>query len=174
MKIIVASTNPVKKNAVKEAFAVSLSDGLEILGISVDSGVSDQPMDDKETYIGAKNRAENAKKNEPEADFWVGIEGGLEKTTEGLASFTWVYIIAKNGRIGHGKTGTFFLPNEVEKLIDQGKELGEANDIIFSRTNSKQGNGAVGIFTKGQINREEFYRDAVTLALIPFIHPDLF
>lgn len=43
-------------------------------GISVASGVSDQPSTDNETFQGAYNRVQNVRKEYPEADFWVGIE----------------------------------------------------------------------------------------------------
>ncbi len=34
------------------------------------------PMSDAETLMGATNRANNAKKEVPDADYWVGLEGG--------------------------------------------------------------------------------------------------
>ncbi len=70
--------------------------------------------------------------------------------------------------IGKGRTGTFFIPPPVADLIRQGKELGEADDIIFQRNNSKQENGAVGLLTGNVIDRKNLYEQAVILALIPF------
>jgi len=68
----------------------------------------------------------------------------------------------------------FFLPNEVVKLIKDGKELGDADDIVFNRRNSKQENGAVGILTGDVIDRTKYYTEAVILALIPFKNVDLY
>lgn len=169
-----ASTNPVKVKAVENGFKkVFPQQTIEFITTSVSSNVADQPMSDSETLSGAKNRALNAKNEVKSSDYWVGVEGGLEYVNNELSSFSWVFVTSSSSR-GQAKTGTYFLPDEVARLIKEGKELGEANDILFEKTNSKQGEGAVGIFTKGIINRIELYEEAVVLALIPFIHPDLF
>lgn len=174
MRIIVASKNPVKINAVKLGFETMFPDeSFECEGISADSGVSDQPSSDKETITGAENRVENAFNEVKDADFWVGIEGGLEKMESELEAFAWVVIKSKE-KLGKGRTSTFFLPRKVAELIEQGKELGEADDIVFNRTNSKQKNGSVGILTGDIITRTSYYKEAIILALIPFKNKDLF
>jgi non-canonical (house-cleaning) NTP pyrophosphatase len=43
--------------------------------MDVTSGVSDQPFGIEETYQGAQNRADNAQKAVPGADYYVGLEG---------------------------------------------------------------------------------------------------
>jgi non-canonical (house-cleaning) NTP pyrophosphatase len=70
--------------------------------------------------------------------------------------------------MGKSRTGTFFLPVEVARLIREWKELGEADDIVFNRSNSKQENGAIGILTGDIIDRAQLYEQAVILSLIPF------
>lgn len=137
-------------------------------GISVPSGVQDQPMDDNTTLTGALNRANNAMARVQNADYWVGIEGGIEKTGEReMQAFAWI-VIRSRQYIGKGKTGTFFLPDKIISLINDGIELGEADDIVFGLNNSKQKNGAVGILTENAINRMNLYSQGVVLALIPF------
>ena len=59
-------------------------------------------------------------------------------------------------------------------MIKEGKELGEADDIVFNRNNSKQENGAVGILTGDVIDRMKYYTEAVILSLIPFKNVDLY
>ena len=172
MKIIVASKNPVKINAVAEGFNSFFSE-TEVQGASVESGVSDQPMSDKETLEGAFNRAQNARKNFKDADFWVGIEGGVERDSKGLTAFAWI-VIDDSLYQSEARTTTFRLPNEVTRLIDKGYELGTANDKIFSEHNSKQHSGAVGLLTGDTITRTGLYRQAVQLALIPFINRKLY
>jgi non-canonical (house-cleaning) NTP pyrophosphatase len=85
-----------------------------------------------------------------------------------------VAIKSKAGRLGKGKTGTFFLPEPVAELIRQGKELAEADDMVFNRNNSKHTNGSVGILTGDVIDRTHYYAHAVVLALIPFKHESLY
>ena len=104
----------------------------------------------------------------------MGIEGGVEPHGAELSAFAWVVVLAKNGIEGKGRTGTFFLPLAVAELIQQGKELGEADDIVFAQTNSKQKNGAIGILTGDVIDRAALYEPAVIMALVPFKNPDLY
>lgn len=174
-KVVVASKNPVKINTTEIGFAKMFPDEtFEVTGISAPSGVSDQPMTELETLTGAKNRADNVSNLAPDADFWVGLEGGLEEIGEEMEAFAWIVVKSKSGKIGKGKTGSFFLPKEVVKLIKQGKELGEADDIVFGLKNSKQANGAVGILTGNLLTRTTFYEPAVILALLPFKNPSLY
>src|SRR5579859_4823615 len=168
IEIVVASTNPVKLKATEIGFKRMFNEDPTIVGISVQSGVNDQPSSEEETTKGATNRALNAKKEKPEADYWIGLEGGIEDQGKDMHAFAWCAVVDREGKIGKGKTGTFILPKQIADLIKQGKELGEADDIVFSRTNSKQDNGAIGILTGDVLTRTGFYADAVILALIPF------
>ena len=140
----------------------------EIDGVSVPSGVSEQPKSNAETFEGAKTRAENASHEIVSADYWVGIEGGIEETEDGMEAFAWTVVKSANGRFGKGRSCTFFLPARVAELIKQGMELGDADDVVFGRTNSKQQNGAVGLLTDNAITRTDYYSLMVMLALIPF------
>lgn len=173
-KIIVASLNPVKIQAVREGFQdVFTRMSFECIGIAVPSDVSDQPMSDAETRSGAENRVSNAYKISSEADYYVGIEGGVELIDDSLQAFAWI-VIKSEDNLGKSRTSTFLLPKKVRRLINDGKELGVANDIIFKKSNSKQKNGAVGILTNNLINRTSYYSEAVILALIPFKNKDLY
>ena len=145
----------------------------EFVGISVPSGVPDQPMSNNETLQGAKNRATNAQTEMPEADFWVGLEGGIEKQGSEMECFAWCVVLSKE-KMGKARTSTFFLPQKIVELVDGGMELGAADDVVFQRTNSKQANGAIGILTGDVIDRTSYYVDALVLALIPFKNPELY
>jgi inosine/xanthosine triphosphatase len=174
-KIVVASTNPVKKNAALAGFQRMFpEESFEVEGVATSSGISDQPMGETETFRGAMTRVENVSKAMPDADFWVGIEGGLEDREEQMVELAWVIVKSADGKIGKARSATFQMPNKIAELVRQGKELGEANDIAFGLTNSKQANGAVGIFTRDVITRESYCTETVILALIPFRNPDLF
>ena len=108
-----------------------------------------------------------------DADYWVGIEGGVEKKGNEMQVFAWIYIQSKE-MVGKARTATFDLPKKIIELIDSGMELGDADDVIFNRRNSKQKNGAVGILTKDLIDREKYYTHAIIMALIPFNNMDLY
>ena len=174
MKIIIASRNPIKINATKLAFEQMFPDVFfKFEGVSISSDISDQPMSNNETLKGATNRSNNAKLECMDADYWIGIEGGVEKIDNEMQVFAWIYIQSKE-MVGKARTATFDLPKKIIELIDSGMELGDADDIIFNRRNSKQKNGAVGILTKDLIDREKYYTHAIIMALIPFKNMDLY
>ncbi len=172
--IVVASENPVKVACARSGFA-RMFPKLEIAvrGVGVDSGVSHQPMGDDETRHGAEARARNARNAAPNADYWVGIEGGCEDRDGGLHAFAWVVVLS-GSREGRSRTASFELPPAVAALVREGVELGHADDQVFGRQNSKQGNGAVGLLTADVVDRVALYEPAVMLALIPFRNPELF
>lgn len=173
-KIVVASKNPVKISAVTEGFKKMFpQEQFEFVGVSVPSGVATQPFSDAETFLGAQNRAQNALAEIIDAEFYVGIEGGVEEKENEIEAFAWVYI-QSGAKAGKARTSTFFLPQKVVELLRQGKELGEVDDIVFGIQNSKEQMGAVGILTGNIIDRSKYYTEAVVLALIPFKNPDLY
>jgi len=174
-KIIVASKNPVKIGAALEGFTIMFpEEAFEVEGVSAVSGVSDQPMSNAETLQGARQRVENAYAANQSADFWIGIEGGIEEVQNEMEAFAWIVVKSKDGSTGRARTGTFFLPPRVAELVRQGKELGEADDVVFGKTNSKQDNGAVGLLTDNAIHRKHYYTHATVLALIPLKKKDLY
>ncbi|MGH9840876.1 MAG: DUF84 family protein [Blastocatellia bacterium] len=169
----VGSENPVKINCVTEAVAEFWPEARAV-GVSTESGVSAQPDSDDEMFTGALNRAREALDKTPEARFGVGIEGGTLDTGEGMWAYAWVVIVDREGNVGKGQTGRFLLPAGVARLVRGGLELGLADDQFFSRSNSKQKDGAIGILSDGRITRRALYKPAVTFALLPFVHPDYY
>lgn len=173
IKIVVASKNPVKINAAKIGFESMLKEEVEAIGVSIPSGVSDQPMSDEETRKGSEQRATGAKKNHPDANYWIGIEGGVEKLNGVIHTFGWITILS-NDQQGQARSATIPLPNAVESGLQNGEELGDINDRLFHKDNSKQKGGTSGILTHGVMDRLELYRHALVLALIPFVNRELY
>jgi inosine/xanthosine triphosphatase len=171
MKVVVASLNPVKAGAVREAFDRQFPAArFELVLVNVPSGVDDQPMSDAETLRGARNRVANARAAEPDADFWVGLEGGLDIFDGQLMAFAWMAIGGPGDKLSESRSPTLPLPPAVQELVASGLELGEANDRVFATVNSKQGGGAFGLLTDGLYTREGIYTQTLVLALIPFVH----
>jgi inosine/xanthosine triphosphatase len=173
VKIAVGSTNPVKINAARLAFKkIWPRKKWEVVGVKVASGVSGQPMSDLESIKGATQRAKSALK-EGKADYGVGLEGGLQQLGKSWFSCGWAVVVGKKGRIGFASTVRIELPSRIMKLIKSGKELGEADDLLFKRKNSKQDQGFFGLATNGLITRTQGYRDGLIMALTRFLHPEL-
>ena len=173
LKVIIASKNPVKIQAVKNGFKKMFKiKKFEFDSIKADSQIGDQPISDEQTLQGAINRIKSIEKNK--ADYWVGIEGGVEAKGKEMEAFAWVVVKDKLGKIGKGRTGTFYLPPQIISLIKQGKELGEADDIVFGIKNSKQKMGSVGILTHRIVDRTDYYTHAVIMALIKFVNEEFY
>lgn len=174
MKVVVASHNPVKLAAVRHGFERMFPDrAFKFATAPADSGVSDQPRSSAETLAGAGNRAVAAKAAIPDADYWVGVEGGVEELDLGLAAFAWIVVVGPKAT-GRGRSASFFLPDRVAELVRAGMELGAADDRVFGRRNSKQNEGAIGLLTGNVVDRTALYAHGVIMALIPFKRSDLY
>ena len=171
MQVVIASHNPTKIRAVKDAFSSQLpGKTIDFLAVDVESGVSDQPFSDEETRLGARNRARNAQKIHPQANFWIGLEGGVDTFTGQLMTFAWMAILGSDGNTSMARTVTLPLPPAVKELMDQGLELGDANDRVFATVNSKHQGGAFSLLTAGLYTREGVYTEALVTALVPFVN----
>ncbi|MEM1089825.1 MAG: inosine/xanthosine triphosphatase [Pseudomonadota bacterium] len=169
MRVVVASKNPVKVGAARAAFEALFPDAvIEVVGVSVPSGVAEQPIGDEETRGGAAGRAAAARDAHPGADFWVGLEGGIDTIGAQLLAIAWMHVEGPDGMSSQARSASLPLPPAIAALIDEGLELGEANDRVFSTLNSKQGGGAFGLLTDGRLTREGVYADTLILALMPY------
>jgi len=174
-QIIIASHNPVKLQSAKNGF-IQIFPGNEFVWFQADapSGVSKQPFSDAETLQGAINRVGYIQESFPEAAYWIGIEGGIQFDEDSqMSAFAWV-VIKTSELMGKARSGTFFLPPQIARLVKSGLELGEADDLVFNQKNSKQNNGAIGLLTGDILTRTSLYEHAVLLALIPFLNPVLY
>lgn len=174
MKVAVGSKNPVKIEAVKLAFRAVWPDiDWQIVGGDIRSGVSNQPMTDTESIQGAHTRA-HAALTKLQADYGVGLEGGLQQIGQNWFDCGWIVVVDTHDRIGIGSTIKMETPEKLMALIRQGHELGIANDMIFNTRNSKHSNGHFGLMTNNAITRTTGYRDGVIAALARFIQASVF
>ena len=176
VKILVGSENPVKLQAVRQAFSNYFNIS-EIMPVKVSSGVPDQPVNEQ-TFQGAENRAkalfEKNTREELNADFFVGIEGGIVQHHARWFELGAVCIIDKTGKKGFGTSPHFELPEDIVKELLSGVELGDVMDRITGKNNTKQNAGSIGFFTKRVMCRKDFYNHGIVNALIPFVNQDLF
>ena len=172
LRVVVASHNPAKLTAVRAAFAASFPAAtVEIVPVSAASGVAEQPSSDAETRRGALNRARDARSRLPEADYWVGLEGGVERVGDELLAFAWMAVLDTGQRLGTARSVTLPLPPAVRERVEGGEELGAANDAVFGTHGSKRRGGAFALLTGGRLTREGVYAETLGLALLPFVNP---
>lgn len=171
--IAVGSSNPSKVNAVRSVIEQVQLEAV-IRPVDAPSGVASQPIGVAEMTQGARHRAVYARTS-LQADWGVGMEGGVEFDQEGHA---WLFSMVVIVTTEHGdlcaRGGQLRLPPIVAQRLRAGAELGPLMDELIGTTNLKHGLGAIGYLTKGLITREESYRDSFSRALVPLLHPHLY
>jgi inosine/xanthosine triphosphatase len=177
MEILVGTKNSGKVESVYECFSNHFSD-LEIQGVDVESGISEQPLSMKETVKGSKNRVLNLKKycheNKISYDYLIGLEGGVTKTNVGCFSFTVCCIMDKDGIISFGFSPMYLLPQKIVSRLFSGEELGPVMDEIIGESDTKVKLGAIGYLTDENINRKDLTKLAVEMALVPLQKKELY
>src|SRR6478609_8505470 len=126
--VVVGSTNPVKIAAVMAVLERSGSHA-RVRGLAVPSGVRDQPEGDAETIRGATQRAKTALEAS-DADFAIGIEGGIVEEAGYMRTCAWAAVATRDGRVGVGGSLAMMLPDRVATLVRGGIELGHAMDCV--------------------------------------------
>lgn len=173
IKIVVGSRNPVKINAAQSAICDALAlHEVTCIGVNAPSKVAEQPMTAEETQLGAINRLKYCQQHN-QADFYVAIEGGVDRFEYGPATFAFV-AIATQKQMSIGRSCNLPLPPLVFQALQNDEELGHVMDRLFNTDNIKQKGGAIALLTNGLATRESVYRQAILLAMAPFIHPDLY
>jgi inosine/xanthosine triphosphatase len=144
----------MKLKASLEAFSRYFPD-VQIRQIEVPAPVSAQPLSFGEIVRGARARARSAY---GEGEFSVGIEAGLFRVASvAPTSFQITMACVFDGtREGLG-AGPFY---QVPQAMVHG--------VVQSDT------GSVYVVTRGKVTREEVTRDAVLMALAPFVSPELY
>jgi inosine/xanthosine triphosphatase len=130
-------------------------------------------MNDDECILGAKNRA-LAARDELQADYGFGLEGGVQPWEEGLFLVGWVAVVDQNGRFGIGGSGRLPLPSHIGERVLAGEELGPVMDDILQTHNIKQKGGAVGALTANLKQRQDAFELGVAYALGQFVAVELY
>jgi inosine/xanthosine triphosphatase len=173
IRIVVGSKNPVKINAAKTAICdIFPLEEVLCIGVNAPSNVADQPMTSKETQLGAVNRIKYCQQHS-HADFYVAIEGGVDHFEYGPATFAFI-AVADQKSLSIGRSCHLPLPPVVYQALKNGEELGHVMDRLFNTSNVKQKEGAIGLLTNDLATRESVYKQAIILAMAPFINPHLY
>jgi inosine/xanthosine triphosphatase len=185
--IAVGSTRRPKLQAVREAsvaIAALMCNDLmmDVTGYEVESGVSHTPTSRKELMQGARQRAEALKENlrtdGTHADFYVGVEGGLDVVTENgvrrVFLESWAYV--SDGTQGHfGCSGSIELPQALAvEVLTRGTELSVAIDQFAGAVGIRDGQGAWGVLSCNLVSRQESFRRAVEVAFAPFYNERMY
>lgn len=160
MRLAAGTTNQAKLQAIYNIF----NDGANIIPCKVPSNVSEQPFSDEETIQGAINRAKNAIA-ETDADIGIGLEGGVNESLHGLMLCNWGALVIREFSEQPFIAGgaRIVLPAYISQRLRNGEELGPVMDDFCQQENIRSHEGAIGIFTDGQVNRVEMFTQVVKL-----------
>lgn len=175
-KVLIGSENSVKIESARQSFSRFFKP-VEINGLPANSGVPAQPFNE-ETFTGAKNRAQHVKRINDEqclnANFFVGIEGGLLQLYSRWFQFTVIYILDQQHRESFGTTGLYELPNWIVEKLLAGSELGHIIDELTQDFNTKEKQSTIGFLTNGEVDRLQNNTQAITFTLVPFLQESLY
>ncbi|MGM8213389.1 DUF84 family protein [Virgibacillus sp. W0430] len=157
MKISVGSKNRTKTQAVQCVFATAT-----IYPQNVQSNVSSQPFSDEETRLGAINRAVECNRIMPET-VSIGLEGGVTYVEKELHLCNWGALVTKEKKIFTASGAKILLPHQIGEQLKEGIELGEIMDRYAQKSGVRQNEGAIGIFTNGEVSRKEMFVHIVHL-----------
>lgn len=170
MKIVVGSKNAAKVQAVAEILHdyPHLHEA-EVVGVEVDSEISAQPKSLEETVRGARNRARNAF---AECDYSVGIESGLVEVPYSKSGYMDVCVAAifdgTEHHLGLSSAWEFKDPDIFKTIVTGAKEMTDVlvEKGMFADPSARAGGGAIGLATRGRLERKGFTQEAVRSALI--------
>lgn len=100
-------------------------------------------MSDEESITGALNRARASLAAHPEAQFGVGMEGGLQKLGDRWYECGWIAVVDKTGKQGIGSSARFEISNVIITEILKGKELAQVIDELTGLHDVRSSLGAM-------------------------------
>ena len=164
MDIAVGSANQVKVSAVRSVMERVYGE-VRITAVDVPSGVPSQPFEGQ-THEGSRNRALAALGDH---DMAVGIEAGVFEMLDGLYDIQHCTIVSRDGRETYGHGSGFRYPDAIAALVRAGMTVGDAVHEVYGDTDIGKKQGAVGLLSKGLIDRKTLTEQSVTAAMIPRI-----
>lgn len=175
MLVVVGSENEPKRLAVEKAFGSAfLGEEMVVESVAAQSDVASHPITIEESIAGAENRARNAVRLRPGADYYVGIEGGLLPVRDVALEIGWVAIISSYNKIGIGSSLGIELRGRLRRAVESGEELSVALSRHHGLIDIGKANGYYGVTTNNLVTRESGYVPAIIAALAPFLHPEYF
>jgi inosine/xanthosine triphosphatase len=183
MRIAIGSANMPKLNAVKQAVS-SVYPELkhEFVSHAEDSGVEDHPTTAERGRLGALNRATRSRARFDHADFWIGIEGAMNRESVPRyvdSRLTWVeqwfelglvVVIDKHGHVQDGQSSGLTIPSFYAKDIVAGSDLNLVIEHHHGIERIGDHGGATQLLTGGALNRVSSYVPGIIQALAPFKH----
>jgi len=171
--IAVGTKNPAKVEGVRRAFAKHFP-SIEIKTIDSSSVTKAQPIGLDQMMEGAASRAKFAI-SKLGGDFGVGVEAGIFLLGETYFDHQQAAIVNAAGKVSLGHSAGYPLPRKtVDAIIKEGKELERWAEKASGIGQIGDKGGLVHYLTKGVMTRTDLTEQCVLMALIPFLHKDIY
>ncbi len=175
MHFAIGTANKPKSEAIEHVLKTSpYTGGATFSNHRVPSGVPDMPTTLEELRTWAKNRATYTRREKPDADYFVGMEGGVYR------DFEWeeywllgvVYIENTDGVGYFGYSCHLRVPDAVaEGLFDgQWRDLEQVVHALGGEENIGDKQGSFHVWTDGILSRREQFIMATQCAIAPFFN----
>jgi len=175
MLFALGTTNTPKTNAIREALTTCpylLGVDVDIQGYRVASWIPDMPLTLAELRTGAKNRAIAVRLLCPEANYFVGMEGGVYR--DSVWEEHWltglVYMENRDWQGHFGYSCHMPVPEiVVQKLYDgSGRDLEQIMHEIAGVENIGDHAGSFALWSSNMLTRTDQFRLATQCAIVPF------
>lgn len=166
MKITIGTTSEQKIDIIKR-YLNEKGEQYEITPNEVDSGITEQPIDEETVIIGSINRARNAMQKNKSYSFSLGLEGGLSKANDLFHLVCVASIIDTDGNIFTGISKKMPLPKEVSEKVKRGDQFGIAIREFEREVDTKENSNMKKLVSE-LINRTESFREAFEIALLKY------
>jgi inosine/xanthosine triphosphatase len=163
LKLAIGTQNKAKVEAIQNGF-LEYYEHVSFECLKTESNVNEQPFSDQETIEGALNRAKNVLRM-TEADVGIGLEGGVTESLYGMFLCNWGALVDRDGNEIIAGGARISLPAEIANGLRQGRELGPLMDGFTQRTGIRHKEGAVGVFTDGNVTRDAMFLHVVHLLI---------
>lgn len=173
MQWIVGSESERKVNTVRKVVAqVTGKTDFTIVGYGANSGVGNTPYD-KETYIGAENRANECKHKFPQADYWVGLESGLVERYGHLYEEAWACVIARDAGTYYGFSSGLKVPDcIIRRMQETQREHWQVMPQLRDELGVNTGKDTWANYTGDMLIREISLEEALRNALVQRFAPE--
>ncbi len=163
MEFIIGSTNPAKVKAATRVITSHYPQAT-ISNAEVGSGVSNQPVGDEETRLGAINRALRAA-SMMDGVLGIGLEGGVRMIGDQMYLCNWGAIVLPDGDRFTAGGAQIPLPKEIASKVLAGYELGPVVDNYFELSGIRNKEGAIGMLTAHAVNRDDLFTHVLQLLI---------
>lgn len=163
-KIVLASVSPVKISAVKKVADV-LHPGVEFEYVSLSfEKDGPEPIGRAQILLQIQEAIDACKKEVPDADYYVSMEGGMEIYGTEMHENAYVVVESSAGGKGVSACASFRVPTWVAEQVQKGVGFADAVDEFYTTQGTKLGGGFVKILTGGAINKKDHYTQSLTIA----------